>query len=154
CIVGGGPAGLVMARAFDREGIGYDLFERHTSLGGIWDLDNPGTPMYESAHFISSKYTSSFYGYPMPADYPDYPSRQQILAYVRAFAHAFGIDRRATTAVSVISAAPVADGWEVQLSTGERRRYRGVVCANGVTWHPRVPELPGLDRFAGDVRHS
>jgi amino acid transporter len=154
CIVGGGPAGLVMARAFDHEGVGYDLFERHFALGGIWDMANEGTPMYESAHFISSKYTSHFYGFPMPADYPDYPSREQILAYVRAFASGYGLDRNATTGVAVVSAAPVTDGWEVLLSTGERRRYRGVVCANGVTWHPRVPELVGLERYTGEVRHS
>ncbi len=154
CIVGGGPAGLVMARAFAHEGIPYDLVERHDALGGIWDIDNPGSPMYESAHFISSKYTSHFYGYPMPADYPDYPSREQVLAYVRSFARAYELDRHAQLGVAVVSAAPVVDGWEVLLSTGERRRYRGVVCCNGVTWHPRVPELVGQDRFRGEVRHS
>ena len=86
CIVGGGPAGLVMARAFLAEGVPFDLFERHDAVGGIWDQDNPGSPMYDSAHFISSKYTSSFYGYPMPADYPDYPRHDQILDYIRGFA--------------------------------------------------------------------
>jgi hypothetical protein len=154
CIVGGGPAGLVMARAFDREGIAYDLFERHSGLGGIWDADNPGSPMYESAHFISSKYTSHFYGFPMPADYPDYPSNRQILRYVRTFASRYGLEQRATTSVAVTSAVPAGDGWSVTLSTGETRTYRGVVCANGVTWHPRMPDYPGLDTFQGEVRHS
>ena len=143
-----------MARAFEREGIPYDIVERHDALGGIWDIDNPGSPMYESAHFISSKYTSYFYGYPMPAEYPDYPSRAQVLAYVRSFARAYGLDRHAQLGVAVVSAAPVADGWDVLLSDGQRRRYRGVVCANGVTWHPRVPDLAGQDRFLGEVRHS
>ena len=74
--------------------------------------------MYESAHFISSKYTSHFYGYPMPADYPDYPSRgagaRRTSARSRA---AYGLDRHAQLGVAVVSAAPVADGWEVLLST-------------------------------------
>ena len=154
CIVGGGPAGLVMARAFEKEGIAYDLFERHSQLGGIWDPDNPGTPMYESAHFISSKYTSHFYGFPMPADYPDYPSNGQILRYVRAFARRYGLDRNATTSVEVTAAEPTGDGWSVTLSTGQTRSYRGLVCANGVSWHPRLPDYPGLDSFSGEVRHS
>ena len=153
CIVGGGPAGLVMARALDREGIPYDLFERHTSLGGIWDADNPGSPMYESAHFISSKYTSHFFGFPMPSDYPDYPSHRQILSYVQSFARVFGLERHATTGVTVLTAAPVGDAWSVTLSSGETRTYRGVVCANGVTWHPSLPEYPGLADFTGEVRH-
>ncbi len=154
CIVGGGPAGLVMARAFAKEGIGYDLYERHSSLGGIWDADNPGSPMYDSAHFISSKYTSGFFGFPMPADYPDYPTHRQILTYVRSFARRYGIDRHAVTGVAVTSAAPSADGWTVTLSTGQAKTYRGVVCANGVTWHPRLPDIPGLATFTGEVRHS
>ena len=154
CIVGGGPAGLVMARAFLREGIPFDLFERHGELGGIWDPDNPGSPMYESAHFISSKYTSHFVGYPMPDDYPDYPTHRQILKYIKGFARTYRIDDHVTTGVEVISAEPVDSGWDVTLSTGETRHYRGVVCANGVTWHPALPEYPGLDRFRGEMRHS
>ena len=154
CVIGGGPAGLVMARSFLAEGVPFDLFERHSSLGGIWDQDNPGSPVYDSAHFISSKYTSSFFGYPMPADYPDYPRHDQILSYIKRFASVFGLDEHATLGVGVVHAAPAEGGWEVQLTTGERRRYAGVVCANGVTWHPYVPEIPGLERFAGDVRHS
>ncbi len=157
CIVGGGPAGLVMARTFLAEGVPFDVFERHTSLGGIWDQDNPGSPMYDTAHFISSKYTSGFYGYPMPDDYPDYPRHDQILSYIKGFAEAFGLDEHVMLGVEVVRATPLDDGsgpWEVELSTGERRRYAGVVCANGVTWHPYVPELPGLERFAGEVRHS
>ena len=52
------------------------------------------------------------------------------------------------------SAVPVDGRWSVTLSTGETRSYRGVVCANGVTWHPRLPDYPGLDTFRGEVRHT
>jgi cation diffusion facilitator CzcD-associated flavoprotein CzcO len=38
------------------------------------------------------------------------------------------------------------------LESGERRRYRGVVIANGHNWDPRWPEFPG--RFKGQVLHS
>ncbi len=154
CIVGGGPAGLITARAFDKEGIPYDLYERHSSLGGIWDPDNDGSPMYDSAHFISSKYTSHFYGYPMPDDYPDYPTQRQILRYIKAFARTYGLARKARTGVAVVSAVPDGERWTVTLSTGEAKSYRGVVCANGVTWHPRLPDYPGMSRFTGEVRHS
>ena len=38
------------------------------------------------------------------------------------------------------------------LADGTRRRYRGVVIANGHNWDPRWPEYPG--RFAGEAIHS
>lgn len=158
CIVGAGPAGLVAARAFKLEGVPYDQFERHSDVGGIWDIDNPGSSMYESAHFISSKYTSGFFGYPMPAAFPDYPDHRQILSYVRGFADAFDLRRGVTLNCAVTRAEPqgegARDGWAVTLQTGETRRYAGLICVNGVTWHPNTPTYPGLDVFEGDVRHT
>ena len=156
--MGAGPCGLLVARAFKLAGIPYDHFERHTEVGGIWDMANPGTSMYESAHFISSKYISGFFGMPMPDDYPDYPSRQQILDYIIAFADRFGLREAIRFGVDVERAVPIgqdaSEGWDITLSTGEQRRYRGVVGAVGVTWHPNVPHYPGQDTFGGDVRHT
>ena len=56
--------------------------------------------------------------------------------------------------MAVTSAVPDGDRWTVTLSTGEVLSYRGVVCANGVTWHPTAARLPGAGVFAGEVRHS
>ncbi|MFF4579864.1 amino acid permease [Streptomyces sp. NPDC001389] len=155
CLVGAGPAGLVMARALIAEGVPFDWFERHCDVGGVWDMDNPGSPMYESAHFISSKYTSGFVGYPMPGHYPDYPSWQQVRDYIRGFARTFGLYGHVTLGVAVTGAQPLpGDRWEVCLSTGETRTYDGLVAAPGVTWHPHTPVLTGADTYTGDLRHS
>ncbi len=158
CIVGAGPAGLILARALKKEGVPFDVFEKHSDVGGIWDPANTGSPMYESAHFISSKWTSSFYGHPMPDEFPDYPTNRQILAYIRSFADAYGLREHITFGTKVVRAeregAGENDGWTVELSTGERRTYAGVICAPGVTWHPSVPAIPGAERFTGEIRHS
>ncbi|HEX7823754.1 MAG TPA: NAD(P)-binding domain-containing protein [Mycobacterium sp.] len=152
CIIGAGPAGLSTARAFRRLGIEYDHFERHSDVGGIWDLDNPGTPMYESAHFISSRTTSGFHDFPMPDSFPDYPSNRQILAYTRSFVDAFGLRERIEFGSAVTDVEEDGDGWLVRLESGAQRRYGAVVCASGVTWQPRLPDHPGT--FDGEVRHS
>ena len=153
-IVGGGPSGLIMARALRAAGIEYELIERHTELGGIWDPDNPGSPMYESAHFISSKYTSYFFGYPMPASYPDYPGYRQLRDYIRAFAAEYGLYDHATLGNGVARAERVDGRWQVWLADGQRREYSHLVCANGVTWDPNMPNYPGQDTFTGELLHS
>ena len=152
CIIGAGPSGLAAAHAFQRAGIAFDVFERHHDVGGIWDMDNPGTPMYDSAHFISSRTQSAFDEFPMPADYPDYPSRARILDYLRAYADHDGTRGRIAFDTAVAHAAPLDGGWDVQLASGEHRRYRGVVCAVGNNWTPVVASYPG--RFDGEMYHS
>ena len=152
CIIGAGPAGLSMARALKKLGIPYEQFERHSDVGGIWDLSNPGTPMYYSAHFISSRGTSGFYDFPMPDDYPDYPSNRQILAYTRSFARTFGLYDSIQFLTSVEHVETDGETWLVRLSHGAVRRYRAVVCATGTNWHPRLPRHDG--QLNGEIRHS
>lgn len=152
CVIGAGPAGLSAARALRRLGVPYEQYERHSDVGGIWDLDNPGTPMYASAHFISSRKTSGFFDFPMPGSFPDYPGNRQILRYTRDFADAYGLREAIRFGCAVTGVEKDGEGWAVTLEDGTRRRHRAVVCATGVTWTPRMPEHPG--EFDGEIRHS
>jgi len=152
CVIGAGPAGLSVARALKRLAIPYDQFERHTDVGGIWDLDNPGTPMYESAHFISSRKLSGFFDHPMPGTLPDYPDNRQVLGYTRGFADAYGLRAAIRFGTAVRDTETAGTGWTVTLRDGSRHDYRAVICATGVTWQPRMPTHPGT--FHGEIRHS
>ena len=155
CLVGAGPAGLVMARALVKEGVPFDWFEKHSDVSGIWDMENTGTPMYESAHFISSKYTSGFYGFPMPSHFPDYPSWHQIRDYIKDFADKFDLKQRVIFNASVLSATPLSEKkWEVTLTDGTTNIYDGLINATGVTWHPNRPEIKGEEKFQGKILHS
>jgi cation diffusion facilitator CzcD-associated flavoprotein CzcO len=114
--------------------------------------------MYEAAHFISSKYTSGFFGMPMPDDFPDNPDYRRLHAYIRDFADAYGLTPAISFNTAVTEAQPVGaeakGGWRVTLSTGETRHYQGLVCAPGVTWHPNQPYWPGLEDYRGEARHT
>ncbi|WP_421863127.1 flavin-containing monooxygenase [Parvibaculum sp.] len=153
CVVGGGPAGLSLARTFLRYGIPFDIYERHSDVGGLWDQSNPGSPVYDSAHFISSKTQSHYHDFPMPDDYPDYPSNRQIHGYMKLFADAYGLRDHIRFDTSVVKTELQADStWIVTLSTGETKAYGSLVCANGTNWHPTMPDYPGT--FTGEMRHA
>ncbi|HSG48573.1 MAG TPA: NAD(P)-binding domain-containing protein [Longimicrobiales bacterium] len=181
CIIGAGPAGLAAAVALQARGIPFRILDAGRAPGGIWDMDRPDTPMYTSAHFISSKTLSGFRDFPMPADYPDYPRHDQILAYVRDYARRHGLEDHATFGMRVTRARPVEGGgapgdgtlssWEVEwvpvdpdaptpdaaadqgpAPAVSAGRFSALVVAGGVTWHPNVPEIPGA--FTGEIRHS
>ncbi len=147
-IVGAGPAGLAAAEALDRAGIDFEVLERHDAVGGIWDIDNPGSPMYESAHFISSRTLSGFEGYPFGDDVPDYPTRPQVLEYLRSFARDRGLTDRIALGSEVVRAQRSDEGWDVETSDGQARTYAHLVAASGHQWEPRQPSYPG--EFSGE----
>jgi cation diffusion facilitator CzcD-associated flavoprotein CzcO len=154
CIIGGGPAGLSTGRALKLAGIEFDILEKHSDVGGILDPTNPGSPMYESAHFISSKTMSGHHDFPMPDAYPDYPSNRQVLAYIRKFSEAFGLREHIQFGI-LVEDAQYEDGlWTLETNQGVREGYRWLVAANGVTWFPKSPEIPGQESFTGEIMHS
>lgn len=152
CVVGAGPSGLATSRALARLDIPHVVYEKHADVGGIWDIDNPGSPMYQSAHFISSKWTSGFTGFPMPEEFADYPHHTQILGYLRAFAKEFDLRRHIVFNAEVERIEPIGGRWRVTLKDGRTAWHRGVICANGVTWLAALPKWPGS--FSGEIRHS
>jgi cation diffusion facilitator CzcD-associated flavoprotein CzcO len=151
-VVGAGPGGLSLGRALKALNIPFVIYEKHSDVGGIWDPSNDGSPIYESAHFISSKSQSHYYDYPMPNSYPDYPSNRQILNYVQAFADEWDLRQhiRFNTAVEMATQTP--DGWNLKLTTGEIVQHTALICANGTNWHPALPKLAG--DFSGEIYHS
>ncbi len=142
-----------MAAALKARGIPFEIVDAGRQPGGIWDIDRDETPMYESAHFISSRRLSGLPGFPMPESYPDYPKHDRILDYLRAFARHHDLERHITFGVRVESAScRDQGGWQIALSSGEQRQARALCVATGTTWFPRVPVVPG--HFDGEVYHS
>jgi hypothetical protein len=151
-IVGGGPAGLTQARAFKRLGIPFTLFERNADFGGLWNRDDPASPVYESAHLISSRTMTGFEGFPMPDDWPDYPGARKVLTYIRDFARSEGLYEQTRFNTDVRTAQPVEGGWRLTFDDGSTADYRWLIAANGSNWKPWSPSWPGA--FDGVIRHS
>ncbi|MEO6222992.1 MAG: NAD(P)-binding domain-containing protein [Vicinamibacterales bacterium] len=153
CIVGAGPCGLLAGAALKKRGIPFEIVDAGRQSGGIWDIDREATPLYESAHFISSRTLSGFPGFPMPETYPDYPRHDLILEYIRSFSRHHDLERHITFGVRVSSTLRRPEGgWIISLSSGDERRCSALLVATGTTWQPHVPEVPG--HFDGEAYHS
>jgi len=153
-VIGAGPSGLATARALTRRGIGVDGYEASHGVGGLWDISNPRSTMYESAHLISSRTTTEFAEYPMRTEV-DYPGHRLLLDYFRGYAETFGLTEHFRFGRSVTRLEPRDGGWDLT-SLGadgvETRWYPGVVLANGTLAEPNVPAFAGT--FAGEVMHT
>src|SRR4051812_7912968 len=153
CVIGAGAAGLSAARHLAAAAVPFEVIERERDVGGIWDASLPHSPVYQSAHLISSKPLAQFPDFPMPREYPVYPDHAQALAYLRAYAEAFGLYDRIRFGRVVERAERDAPGrWRLTLDDKTARSYAGLVVASGVHWIPALPRVPGS--FEGLTMHS
>src|ERR1700704_1553331 len=159
-VIGAGPVGLAVAKALLEHSIPYEQLEADDDLGGNWYHG-----VYETAHIISSRKTTEYADFPMPAEFPDFPSAQQMLEYLNSYAEVFKLRPHIqfrtkvlmclpkNNPVAAISGSDKKDGrWEVELADGEKRIYKGVIVCNGHHWDKRFPTYPG--RFTGEYIHS
>jgi len=145
----------------DARGIPFDCFEKGSMIGGNWryENDNGTSSAYRSLHINSARKLMSYRAFPMPADYPDYPSHYQVAKYFDDYAERFGLAEKITFRTEVVAAEPNDDGWEVTVEDADGKRraesYRAVIVANGHHWKPRWPEpsFRGADEYEGEQMH-
>lgn len=150
-VIGAGPIGLAVAKAFKDAGIDYDQVDADSDVGGNWKHG-----VYRTAHIISSKHTTEYADFPMPAEFPDFPSWEQMLAYLKDYTDTFGLRENIEFGKKVVMVLPREnDLWEVEFAardSGEKRIYKGVAVCNGHHWQKRMPDYPG--EFTGEYFHS
>ena len=147
-IIGAGFVGLSIAQALKEAGILYDQVDASDQIGGNWYHG-----VYETAHIISSRKVTQFTNFPMPEDYPDFPSAKNMRDYVNSFADHFNLREHIELKRKIIYVRPVEDNlWEVTFNNQEQRIYKGVVMCNGHHWCRRFPEFEG--EFKGEIIHS
>lgn len=154
-IIGAGPMGLCSARQLQKHGIPFVGFELNGDVGGLWDIDNPHSTMYDSAHLISSKRTTEFSEFPMDADVAPYPHHSEMRRYFRDYARHFDLYKHFRFNTRVLRLERLEHGWKlISAQDGQRREehFDGVLIANGTLHTPNRPALPG--HFDGEVLHS
>ena len=164
CVIGAGSSGIASCQVLHARGIPFDCFEAGSSVGGNWRYDNDSgrSSAYRSLHANSSRHSMQYASFPMPGNYPDYPSHRLIAKYLDDFVDHFGFRGRIQFRTEVTSVRPAIGGaWDVtvrQLATGAERseRYSSVLVANGHHWDPHYPEpaFPGAGGFTGEQIHS
>ncbi len=159
CVIGAGPSGLAAIKNLQEQGVvDITVFEKNNQIGGNWVYEegNKHSSVYETTHLISSKRWSQFEDFPMPSDYPDYPSHRQILNYFISYANHFNLIQYIRFNTSVLKAEQNDQKkWKVSFEDEQgihETVFDYLLVANGHHWDPYTPEYPGT--FEGDLLHS
>jgi len=144
-VIGAGPAGLACAAMLGRHGLRTAILEKAATVGAVWRRH------YDRLHLHTDRGHSSLPGLPMPRDYPRYPSRAQVVAYLESYAAHFGLRPEFGCAARAIHRTE--PGWRVETATREWTAPV-VVIATGWADFPNVPSWLGQASYPGEVLHS
>ena len=93
-VIGAGPSGITVLKNLTANGfVNITCFEISDQIGGNWvyrDKTNHSS-VFKTTHIISSKKFSEYLDFPMPDDYPDYPSGPQLLKYFNSYVDHFSL---------------------------------------------------------------
>jgi cation diffusion facilitator CzcD-associated flavoprotein CzcO len=150
-IIGAGFSGLGTAIRLLQEGhTDFAVLERGSDIGGTWWFNTyPGCQCDVPSHLYSFSFA------PNPTWTRTYSKQAEIRDYLGRTADRFGVrpyvhcDTAAENAVWDEDAGQ----WVIETSRGTVRA-RLVVAGMGPLAEPKIPEVPGLDQFQGEVMHS
>jgi cation diffusion facilitator CzcD-associated flavoprotein CzcO len=153
-VVGAGFAGLYLLDRLRSMGMPVRVFEAGGGLGGVWywncypgaRVDSPG-PIYQySRDDVWRKWQFSEL----------YPSRQELRDYFRYVDEKLDLSRdiRFNRRVNEAQFDPAHNHWIVRSSDGSVASARYLVLCTGLSAKPYIPDLPGLNDFAGERHHT
>jgi cation diffusion facilitator CzcD-associated flavoprotein CzcO len=144
-IIGAGPAGLACAVTMRAAGLKIAVLEKADSVGAVWRRH------YDRLHLHTDRYQSALPDMAMPPDYPTYPSRGQMVAYLESYAERFDIRPTFNTEVARVR----RDGalWRAE-TIRDALTAPIVVVASGIAYSPYRPSWPGEERYRGAIIHS
>lgn len=150
-IIGSGFSGLGLAVRLKQSGTDdFVVLERASTVGGTWrDNDYPGCCCDIPSHVYSFSFELN------PFWTRGFASQAEIQAYLERTTDKYGVRPHIRFGHDVLGARWDDDAkrWEIE-TTGGSLTARFLVSAAGPLSDPTIPDLPGLERFAGTVFHS
>lgn len=153
-IIGAGVSGMCAAIRLQQAGIPFTILEKSAVLGGTWrDNRYPGSGVDTPNHLYSYSFA--------PYDWSMYFAlRDELEEYLEHVAEKFDLRRSIEFETEVASARydAAAAEWELdlKLADGSRitKRANAVISAVGIFNPIKMPEIPGLESFAGPSFHT
>jgi len=107
--------------------------------------------LYDSLTLHTGKHMSHLPGMRFPSGTALFVTRDRFLEYLHEYRRRFALPVESNSEVTSLEREN--GHWRVG-ANGQTLTAKAVVVASGIISNPRVPKVPGLDEFRGEVRHS
>ncbi len=154
-VIGAGMSGILAAIRLQQAGIDYLMVDKNPELGGTWyENTYPGCQVDSANHLYNYLFAPN-------SQWPaHFSSRSSLFDYFRNVAREHGVSEQAklSTQVRSLRYRDEDQCWEATLedSNGNSRPevFNSVISACGQLNTPAMPDIPGVDAFAGIAFHS
>ena len=154
-VVGAGFAGMYAIHRLRQANLSLRVFEAGTDVGGTWYWNRyPGArcdvPSIEYSYGFSEELEQEWH-------WPEvFSAQEDILRYANHVADRFDLRRdiQFNTRISQVEYLADANLWQLTTDTGETYTGRYCIMATGCLSVPNKPQLPGAERFRGQVLHT
>jgi cation diffusion facilitator CzcD-associated flavoprotein CzcO len=155
-VIGAGVSGMYALHHLREMGLSVRVYDGATDVGGTWwynrypgaRVDGPGSPFY--CYTFSEELMKEW-------DWAETQSEQSaVLDYLEHVADRFDLRRdiQFETWVEDARYDEAAQRWTVDTSTGVRASARFLICAVGALSTANMPDIPGINDFAGECYHT
>jgi putative flavoprotein involved in K+ transport len=140
-VIGGGQSGLAIGHYLAKRDLRFQIVDSGAELGSVW------RSRWDSLRLFTSGRYDNLPGLPFPAAANDYPGKDEVADYLRAYAAEFDLPVRLNTTVTSMVRAD--DGSYLIKAGVDLLEASQVVVATGPFQAPFTP--PAAARFAPDV---
>ncbi len=144
-VIGASISGLASAACLQKQNIEYIIIEKNEQIASPW-LNH-----YDRLHLHTSKRFSHLPYKKFGKNIPRYPSREQVLNYLKDYQNEFNIFPAFN--LEALSVNKVEDGWITETKRGQiHSKY--TVMATGAYDKPNPIDFNGMETFEGKILHS
>ena len=144
-IIGGGQSGLSVAYFLRRFKIKYLILDQEKESGGSW------LHTWDSLKLFSPTEYSSLSGWQMPKSTEEYPSKNELLKYLKAYEERYKFPILRET--KVVRVAKTEMGFRIETNKGNFF-CKTLISATGTAQNYFIPKYKHYDKFKGIKMHS
>ncbi len=150
-IVGGGQGGIALGARLRRLGVPALIVEKNARAGDSWRNRYKSLCLHDPVWYDHLPYM------PFPQHWPVFSPKDKLGDWLESYVKLMELNYWTGASCRSASHDPRTGEWTVVVERdGEEitLKPRHLVLATGMSGIPNMPDIPGMDRFEGALRHS
>ena len=154
-IIGAGPSGLVSVKYAVENDLAPVVFERSSTIGGLWAPENKRSAAWDGLTANVSFYGMAFSDHTYPEKSPIFSGKKEIFNYLTYYMIKFDLEKYIKFNTEIIEAKKSDDKWQLTFQTqGNKLQlefFDFLIIASGLHETPHIPKFENQENFKGNI---